>query len=142
MATSISDQFRTSLRPKLRRFYDVFATSLCRLGCEGKVWKISNAAKIDNTGCTFSTKVPKIMLLPLNFFILFCVNKMVEFFKRCFPSQIVRKPESFYGKTTNFQNWGHPLKTYLKMVDFTTTTPTPYRHNRQNLGYLLSHCES
>ena len=32
VATSISDQSRTSLRPKLKRFYDVFATSLCRLG--------------------------------------------------------------------------------------------------------------
>ena len=32
VATSISDQSRTSLRPKLRRFYDVIATSLCRLG--------------------------------------------------------------------------------------------------------------
>ena len=31
VATSISDQCKTSLRPKLRRFYDVFATSLCRL---------------------------------------------------------------------------------------------------------------
>ena len=28
----MSDQSRTSLRPKLRRFYDVYATSLCRLG--------------------------------------------------------------------------------------------------------------
>ena len=27
VATSISDQFKTSLIPKLRRFYDVFATS-------------------------------------------------------------------------------------------------------------------
>ena len=33
VATSISDQSKTSLRPKLRRSYDVFATSLCRLGC-------------------------------------------------------------------------------------------------------------
>ena len=77
---------------------------------------------------------------------LFCMNKMVEFFKNVchfvITSKIVRKPQPFYGKTTNFQNWGHPLKTYLKMVDFTTTTPTPYRHNRQNLGYLLPHCES
>ena len=32
VATSISDQSKTSLRSKLRRFYDVFATSLCRLG--------------------------------------------------------------------------------------------------------------
>ena len=30
-ATSISDQSKTSLRSKLRRFYDVFATSLRRL---------------------------------------------------------------------------------------------------------------
>ena len=89
------------------------------------------------------------MLLSLNLphiFILFCVNKMVEFFKKSLPflitSQIVRKPQPFYGKTTNFQNWGRPLKVYLKMVDFTTTTPIPYRHNRQNLGYLLPHCES
>ena len=29
---SISDQSKTSLRPKLRRFYGVFATYLCRLG--------------------------------------------------------------------------------------------------------------
>ena len=32
VANSISDQSKTSLRPKLRRFYDVFTTSLCRLG--------------------------------------------------------------------------------------------------------------
>ena len=31
IATSISDQSKTSLRPKIRRSYDVFATSLCRL---------------------------------------------------------------------------------------------------------------
>ena len=37
VATSILDQSRTSLRPKLRRFQDVFATSLCRLGIGG--WK-------------------------------------------------------------------------------------------------------
>ena len=32
VTTSISDQSKMSLRPKLRCFYDVFATSLCRLG--------------------------------------------------------------------------------------------------------------
>ena len=32
VATSISNQTKTSLRPKLRRFYDVFATSLRWLG--------------------------------------------------------------------------------------------------------------
>ena len=37
VATSISDQSRTSLRPKLRRFYEVFATSLCRLGCTEEI---------------------------------------------------------------------------------------------------------
>ena len=57
-------------------------------------------------------------------------------------SQIVFKPQPFHGKTINFQNWGHPLKTYPNMIDFTTTTPTPYRDNHQNLGYLLPHCES
>ena len=31
VSTSISDQSRTYLRPKLRRFYDVIAASLCRL---------------------------------------------------------------------------------------------------------------
>ena len=32
VATSISDQSKTSLRTKLKTFYDVFTTSLCRLG--------------------------------------------------------------------------------------------------------------
>ena len=32
VATSISDKPKTSLRPKLRLLYGVFATSLCRLG--------------------------------------------------------------------------------------------------------------
>ena len=32
VATSFSDQSKTSLRTKLIRFYDVFMTSLCRLG--------------------------------------------------------------------------------------------------------------
>ena len=32
VATSFSDQSKTSLRLELKRFYDVFATSLCRLG--------------------------------------------------------------------------------------------------------------
>ena len=32
VATFISNQSKTTLRPNLRRFYDVFATSLCRLG--------------------------------------------------------------------------------------------------------------
>ena len=32
----ISDQSKTSLKPKLRRFYDVFATSLRRLGSSDK----------------------------------------------------------------------------------------------------------
>ena len=32
VTTSISDQSKTFFRPKLRRFYDVFTTSSCRLG--------------------------------------------------------------------------------------------------------------
>ena len=36
VATSISDQSKTSLRPKLRHFYDVFVTSLSRLGKDDK----------------------------------------------------------------------------------------------------------
>ena len=35
VATSISDQYKTSLRPKLRLFYDVSAMSLCRLRKNG-----------------------------------------------------------------------------------------------------------
>ena len=31
--TSISDQSMTSLRPKFRRFYNVFGTPFCYLGC-------------------------------------------------------------------------------------------------------------
>ena len=42
-------------------------------------------------------------------------------------SKIIRKPRLFYGKMTNFQIAirGHPLMTYIKMVDFTSPLPTP-----------------
>ena len=42
VATSISDQSEMSLRPKIRRFYNVFATSLSRLGF---VFLLSNLNK-------------------------------------------------------------------------------------------------
>ena len=48
VATSISDKSRTSLRPKLRRFYDVFATSLCRLGMSFSIPANTDVFKISS----------------------------------------------------------------------------------------------
>ena len=51
VTASISDQSETSLRPKLRRFYDVFMTSLCRLGYRFKYCVSSVAIKCFNDQC-------------------------------------------------------------------------------------------
>ena len=100
--------------------------------CEGIVWKISNAAKNDNTGCTFSTKFPKIMLLSLNlphFFILFCVNKTVEFFKKCLPfyDYITNsfQTSTFLWKNNQFSKLGSSIKNVPKHDRFYNHYPYP-----------------
>ena len=46
VATSISDQSKTSLRTKIRCFYNVFATSLCRLGLCKNEYSINETKRL------------------------------------------------------------------------------------------------
>ena len=69
VATSISDQSRTYLRPKLRRFYDVFAMSLCRLGNDQPI----NILLITMTKLWFSW-----VWLWLNWICLFFSNQIIQ----------------------------------------------------------------
>ena len=75
MAISISDP-KTSLRPKMKRFYDVFATSLYRLGYSLRVPNgktMSNQRRFD-VDITSIRRRPNFYKFPHHFHALFLCN--------------------------------------------------------------------